>query len=216
MAQGTGGHARPVPDLTPTLPRLHAVTDDTVLARPDFLERVAAIAASGPVAVHVRGTLPGRALAEVAAEVRAVVARSPSWLMVNDRADVALATDAHGVHLPERGLPTEAARRFMGGTRWIGRSLHAPADIAPAFGDGADYVFLGPIFPTESHPDRGAVGVDALRGHDGPVIAIGGITPERAAACIACGAYGVAAVRALWHAPDPGAAAAAFLLSFTA
>ncbi len=80
---------------------------------------------------------------------------------------------------------------------------------------GADYVFLGPIWETSSHPGVPGLGLEAIAAaRPARVIAIGGVTPARAAACLEAGAWGVAAISALWLADDPGAAAEAFLLSF--
>ncbi len=94
----------------------------------------------------------------------------------------------------------------------IGRSTHGVREARAALRDGADYVFLGPVWPTPSHPEREPLGVGPLREvADLPVIAIGGITPARAAECREAGAYGVAAVSAIWHAADPGVAARALL-----
>jgi len=80
--------------------------------------------------------------------------------------------------------------------------------------EGADFLVVGNVYATLSHPDRPAGGLDLVRSTADlgiPVIAIGGITPDRAAEVRAAGAYGVAAIRGLWHAPDPAAAALAML-----
>jgi thiamine-phosphate pyrophosphorylase len=80
--------------------------------------------------------------------------------------------------------------------------------------EGADFLVVGSVYPTDSHPERVSGGWDLVRDVAPlgvPVIAIGGITPERAAEAKEAGAYGVAAIRALWHAPDPAAATLAML-----
>jgi thiamine-phosphate diphosphorylase len=100
--------------------------------------------------------------------------------------------------------------------RLVGRSTHGAEEARAAAADGADYVFLGPIWPTPSHPGRPGIGVESIRqAVPARVIAIGGVTPERAAACIDAGAWGVAAISALWLAEDPAAAAAELLLCLT-
>lgn len=195
------------------LSRLHAIATREILALPDFVYRASAIAQHGPVAIHIRGRgLEGTTLANAAEEVMA--AAPSAQLLINDRADVAKAVDAAGVHLPEAGLPTSAARTFLGETRWIGRSVHNPVDVPAALETGADYLFLGPIWPTASHPGTPGLGPQVLKEmRKGPVFAIGGVTPDNVGAAREAGAYGVAAVRALWLARDPGSVARAMLLS---
>jgi thiamine-phosphate pyrophosphorylase len=142
-------------------------------------------------------------------------------LFVNDRVDVALLAGAEGVHLPAGGLPISKVRALVGPDRWIGRSTHSPAEAQRAADEGADYVFLGPIWETPSHPGQGrergrgrpGIGVTAIEQVRAVrIIAIGGITPDRVAHCLDAGAYGVAAITSLWRAPDPGSAAAEMLL----
>jgi thiamine monophosphate synthase len=87
-----------------------------------------------------------------------------------------------------------------------------------AVSEGADFLVVGNIYETLSHPGRPAAGLTLLTQTAGlgrPVIAIGGITPERAAEVKAAGAYGVAAIRGLWLAADPAAATLAMLLPWT-
>lgn len=133
---------------------------------------------------------------------------------VNDRADIARLAEADGLHLPAEGLSVAAARGLLGRGRLIGRSAHNAAEALRARDEGADYVFLGPIWPTASHPRRRALGLDAIRDARGvTVIAVGGVTPARVAQCLDAGAYGVAAIRALWDAADPASTARAMLLS---
>jgi thiamine monophosphate synthase len=104
-----------------------------------------------------------------------------------------------------------AAREAAPTPWWVGQSTHTAMS---ALASTADWAFLGPIWPTASHPDRPALGADALRGAGPRVVAIGGLTPVRAREAVQAGAIGIAAISALWDAPDPGAAAHAFLLSF--
>jgi thiamine-phosphate diphosphorylase len=87
--------------------------------------------------------------------------------------------------------------------------------VVQAAREGADYVFLGPIWPTASHPDREPLGPHVLElDYDVPVIAIGGITADRVPECLVAGAYGVAVISALWKAADVASAAADLSLSF--
>jgi thiamine-phosphate pyrophosphorylase len=138
--------------------------------------------------------------------VAAVVARAPAStrVVVNDRADVAVAAGASGVHLRADG-PATARARLTGPAGWVvGRSVHTVEECAAA-GD-ADYLIFGTVFPSASKPlDSPVAGLDALRAacavSAAPVLAIGGITPERMAACRDAGAAGIAAIGAFLPSP---------------
>lgn len=145
--------------------------------------------------------LGGRALLDL---VSAVVAQAaPARILVNDRLDVALAAGAAGVHLAGTSLPVAPVRdwcRTRAPGLLIGKSCHSPEEALEAQNDGADYVFFGPVFSTPSKLAYGPPqGIEALAAVSHalriPVIAIGGITPENAARCIAAGAGGIAAIR---------------------
>jgi thiamine-phosphate pyrophosphorylase len=132
-------------------------------------------------------------------------------ILVNDRLDIALAAHAGGVHLGEQSLPPEEALRLL---KWleredflIGASCHSAKAAKEAERGGADYLFFGPVFATPSKAAYGAPqGLDRLgevcRAVTLPVLAIGGITPENAAACLSAGASGIAAIRLFQHAPE--------------
>lgn len=194
---------------------MHAVTNDEVLALPDFHERTAAIARSAPgTAVHIRsGSLGGRRLTELAELT--MQSLEAGCTFVNDRVDVARMVGADGVHLPSAGLSVASARSIVGPNCWIGRSVHSTEEVKRVADEGADYALLGPIWPTASHPGTEPLGLEALSiGYDLPVIAIGGITPERVLECIQSGAYGVALISAIWYAQDVTSAARDLSLSF--
>ena len=118
-------------------------------------------------------------------------------VVVNERADVAIAAGADGVHLRSDGLPVDRVRTLRA-DRWVvGRSVHRGDDLAPF--RLADYLLFGAVYGGGSKPaDVPAAGVTALRDAVAatgvPVLAIGGITPERARECVAAGAAGVAAI----------------------
>ena len=108
--------------------------------------------------------------------------------------------------------PTDARRVF--GRGWIGRSVHSIEEADAAVYEGADFLIVGSIYETPSHPAQPAAGpglVSEVSRLGVPVIAIGGVTPARARELRAAGAYGVAAIRSLWQAPDPAAATLAML-----
>jgi thiamine-phosphate pyrophosphorylase len=186
------------------------VTNDRVHGLADLVHRAHCLAATPGIVAHARSE-SGSTRALMADALRFRVAGMP--VLVNDRVDVVPGVRALGVHLPSHGLPVVTARRLLGPHRLVGRSTHDAEEARAAAADGADYVFLGPIWPTPSHPGRPGIGIAAIR-HAAParVIAIGGVTPERVRLCIEAGAWGVAAISALWLAEDPAAAAAEFLL----
>ncbi|OGU01416.1 MAG: hypothetical protein A2W29_11980 [Gemmatimonadetes bacterium RBG_16_66_8] len=197
------------------VPRVHAVTDVAIAALPDVSALAASLAISGEVALHARA--PGwdaKPLLELGRRLLGAAATHGSLVLVNDRVDVARILDTGGVHLPEQGLSIAEARGMLGSALLIGRSTHSAAAARQATDEGADYVFLGPIWETTSHPGRPALGLEAIASaQPARVIAIGGITPERAAQCCDAGAWGIAAVSGLWRAADPGSAVRAMLLS---
>ncbi|MFI5234832.1 MAG: thiamine phosphate synthase [Gemmatimonadales bacterium] len=197
------------------LPRLHAVTDTAVLALPDLGARAAAIAALGSaVALHARDrTASARTLAEATERFLALARPPEAAVFVNARADLAAAASTQGLQLGTEDLSVADARSIFP-RGWIGRSAHSPAEAEAAIAEGADYLMVGSVFATGSHPGQAAAGIELVRfaatlGH--PVIAIGGITIERVAELKAAGAWGIAAITALWHADDPAAAARALL-----
>ena len=197
------------------LPRVHAITDARILADPDFGIRAAAIAAAGSaVALHARAREETAAVLTASASRLLTLARPPeAAVFVNGRSDIAAAIGAQGVQLARQDLSPRDARRVLP-RGWIGCSVHSNEEAEAAVEEGADFLMVGSVFETESHPGRGPGGLELVRStaaHGVPVIAIGGITPTRAAEVREAGAYGVAAIRALWHAPDPAAATMAML-----
>ena len=202
------------------LPALHLVTDRRFVH--DLGQAVTLALRNlppGAAAVHLREKdLGGRELLALAREVGARCRAAGQLFLVNDRLDVALATPAAGVQLGRGGLTPEDARRLEP-EWWIGVSVHDLEEARTAQAAGADYLLAGTVFPTASHPDRTPLGVSGLADIAAlglPVVAIGGITPVRVAAVRAAGAYGVAAIRGLWDALEPDAAARQMLEGLTA
>jgi thiamine-phosphate diphosphorylase len=196
----------------PPLPRLHAITDERIARRADLddVGRELAETSGANLALHARGRqLSGLEHYELAFRLSVL----PSPLFVNDRLDIGLALQATGVQLGGGSLPVSAARQLEP-RWWIGKSVHDLAEAEAAQAEGADYLVVGPVYATASHPDRPPLGLERLREIarlDLPVIAIGGVSPERAREVKAAGAYGAAAIRALWDAAEPAAAARGML-----
>ena len=197
------------------LPRVFAVTTDTVCRHPDFGVRAAAIAAAGP-ALGIVVRAPGSTTAAHAAfaERVAALARPPeAAVIIHARPDLARAVHAQGVQLRTDDLAAADARA-VAGAGWIGVSVHSRAEAEAAIAEGADFLVAGSVYQSPSHPDRPAQGTEWLRGLCGlgcPVVAIGGVTPARAREVYHAGAWGAAAISALWDGDDPAGAAMALL-----
>lgn len=197
------------------LARLHAITDGAVLALDDLGVRAAAIASLGSaVALHARDRAAHPdALVAAASRLLALARPTEAQVFVNGRPDIARATGAHGVQLADDDLAPDDARRVLG-DGLVGRSVHSADGAFRARDEGADFVVLGHIFPTPSHATARPLGLNevarAARAEI-PVIAIGGIGPAEAARARDAGAWGVAAIRALWHSDNPAVAAQALL-----
>ena len=197
------------------------VTDDAVVARPDFLARAAEVVRAGgrSVALHLRAPhASGRRVYELAHALAGVARESGALLLVNDRVDVAMAVGADGAHLGARSLAPTDARILLGPERWLGASVHSEEDAQEAAYGGANFVIAGAVYQTPSHPGRPPAGLAAIEiaASPGlPVIAIGGITPERVGEVRRAGAAGVAVVRGVWDEPDAGEAVRRYLGELT-
>ncbi|HJP86185.1 MAG TPA: thiamine phosphate synthase [Gemmatimonadaceae bacterium] len=190
--------------LDPQILRLVAITDDAEDRRATLVERVASAVRGGATSVQVR--LKTAAPREVVEITRAIIAKVGVPVIVNDRADIALAAGAAGVHVGEADLPVTAIRRFVPSDFIIGASLGGDAELANA--READYVGIGPVFGSDSKSDAGnAIGVNGFERLkalvDHPAVAVGGITADRAMQIVAHGAAGVAVINAIFSAGDP-------------
>ena len=190
-----------------SLPRLLLVTDRRRAAPRDIVEVVTEAVRGGVTFVQLREKdLPGGELFALAQRLREAT-RERALLVVNDRADVAQACEAEGVHLGEASVPVAAARKIMGQRKLVGCSVHTVVAAIEAERDGADYLIAGAIFPTASHPDTAPQGLEFLREVCAavkiPVFAIGGITRANARDCLAAGAYGVAVIGEIIGAENP-------------
>jgi thiamine-phosphate pyrophosphorylase len=192
------------------------VTDRDVVADPEFVDRAAAAVSSGAgdcvLQLRAHGHATG-ALLDLACELREICASAGAGFWINDRVDVALAVRADGVQLGVGSIPSGAARRVLGRDVWIGRSAHSSDEAALALDVGADVAVLGNVYATASHPDRAPLGLSVLKRAaeiGRPIVAIGGITPERTSEVLDAGAHGIAVLSGVWHAEDPASAAKAY------
>lgn len=194
-------------------PALCLVTDRGLCGEERLVDVVAAAVAGGVTLVQLREKdLGAGRLYELGLRLKPVVAGSAS-LVINDRLDVALALGADGVQLGSGSLPTAAARRLAGDRLLVGRSVHSVAEAVAAEREGADFVVLGTIFPSRSHPGQAGAGLGVIAEARAavalPVIAIGGIDAANVAGVVRAGADGAAVISAILAADDPRAAAAA-------
>jgi thiamine-phosphate pyrophosphorylase len=198
------------------LPRLYVILDRALLTIPEA-ECAQKLAEAGVRLLQYRDkAAPARQLLETAKRLSSVLGSSPVTLIVNDRADVAFLSGASGVHVGQEDLGVEEARGLLGPTKLIGVSTHNREQFLQAASTSADYIAVGPIFSTstKAKPDP-VVGTEFLREvrplTTKPVVAIGGITLERAAEVINAGANSVAVVSDILRAPDPAARAREFI-----
>jgi thiamine-phosphate pyrophosphorylase len=161
----------------------------------ESIEVAARVARQGVDLVQIRAKeLSGRALTEL---VRSAVAVAGSKVLVNTRTDVALACHAGGVHLPAGSIAPSTIRRITPPGFLIGVSCHTIEELQAAEREGADFAVFGPVFPSPTKALT-PIGIDAFRTATSnvrlPVYALGGVTADNAALCIAAGAAGVAGI----------------------
>jgi thiamine-phosphate diphosphorylase len=201
------------------IPPLYVLTDRGLAGGRSHAALVEDLCRGGATLIQVREKRLGdRDLLAACRDAVRVAHGSGARLIVNDRADVAALARADGVHLGDRDLPVEAARGILGPGAWIGRSTHTVEEALEAARLTADYIALGPIYPT-SHAavSRPALGLEAVShaaaGLPVPLVAIGGITRDNAAQVLAAGAACVAVMGDLMTDPDIAGATAALISS---
>jgi thiamine-phosphate pyrophosphorylase len=197
-------------------PRLYAIIDPTLLTISE-LDLAESLAGSGVELIQYRNkTASSRQFFEISRQLSSVLGPRGVRLVVNDRPDIALLAGAGGVHVGQDDLSVEDARAICGPDRWVGVSTHTLEQLAAADRTSADYIAVGPIFPTatKKNPDP-VVGTELLRKArqmtKKPLVAIGGITLERAAEVYRAGADSLAVIRDLIRVPNPGVRAREFL-----
>jgi thiamine-phosphate pyrophosphorylase len=199
------------------LPRLYLITDRHAVPGGDLPGAVGRAVDAGVGLVQLREKdLDARALCALARAVKSRTDRTGARLLINDRADVALAVGAAGVHLTSADPPVAEVRALLGPTALIGVSTHAAQEARAAGRAGASFVTFGPVYDTPSKRGLGRpVGLEALAGAAReagvPVFALGGIGLPQVAPVAATGCHGIAVISAVLADPDPGAAAAALL-----
>jgi thiamine-phosphate pyrophosphorylase len=188
------------------------VNDDKHIRRADLADVVARAIAGGVDIVQLRARpLSHTALLKTGRALRNAIA-GRAMLLVNSDDEAAVELDADGVHLPATGASVQDVRGRVGGSMLVSRAVHSAREAFAAEAEGADFIVLGTVFPSRSHPAGPTIGVDGVRevcrAVSIPVIAIGGITAQNAPEVMRAGASGVAVISAILDAPDPRAAAA--------
>ena len=192
---------------------LYLVTDRAMAGKRDLREVVSEAIRGGVTAVQLREkALPSDEFEKIAFEIKKVVEPLGVPLIINDNIDVALAVGADGVHVGQDDMPIERARKIVGRGMIIGVSVSTVKEAIAARDGGADYLGVGPIWPTPTKTDTpeaiGLEGIRAIRAAvDIPLVGIGGIKAKNARSVVDAGCDGIAVVSAIMAAKDPRAAA---------
>ena len=200
--------------------RLLVITDTEVAGSRGLAYVLSEALDAGAPAVQLRlKNSSAREMLEEARTLLPLVRATGALFTINDRLDVALAAEADGVHLGPDDLPILDVRRSVPDEFIIGCSVDTLDGARKAEAEGADYLGVGTVYPTENKPDAGdVIGLSGLRqvaeAVDIPVLGIGGITPERASDIAGAGACGAAVIGAVMGAQDPAAAVRALLSPF--
>jgi thiamine-phosphate pyrophosphorylase len=191
---------------------LYLVTDRELMAAGNIEECVEQAVSGGCTLVQLREkTASSREFYETAVRVRKVTADFGVPLIINDRADIALAVNADGVHIGQKDLPYDAVRRILGNDKIIGVSVSNLPEALEADALGADYLGVGAMFATGTKTDAKLTGIDELRDICGkvkcPVVVIGGINKNTVPLFAGTGIDGIAVVSAVVSQNDPAGAA---------
>ena len=191
---------------------LYLVTDRDCLDGKELVATVEQALRGGATVVQVREKhLSTLEFFQVTSRIKSITDKYGVPLIVNDRADIALAVDAAGLHIGQEDLPLAVARRLLGPDKIIGVSASTLEEALQAQEQGADYLGVGAVFPTNTKDDADSVSLAALQSIKEqvriPVVAIGGINRSNVQAVMATGIAGVAVVSAVIAAQDPYAAA---------
>jgi thiamine-phosphate pyrophosphorylase len=200
---------------TSVFPSFYAILDPEFSTTP-LPELASQLAAAGVELIQLRDKRsPSSQILSAARELNAMLAPKNIRFILDDRPDIAAILNC-GVHVGQEDLPPEDARKIVGPTRWVGVSTHNLDQLRQADRTSADYIAIGPIFPTSTkeNPDP-VVGLDFIRAARAitrkPLVAIGGITLEKSADVFKAGADSVAIIRDLGAAKNPADRAKEFL-----
>ena len=192
---------------------LYLVTDRMRMSAATLGEAVEQAAAGGCTVVQLREkAISSLDFYMLALEMKGITDRYGIPLIINDRIDIALAAGAAGVHIGQKDIPADIARRVIGKEMLLGVSVGSVGEARNAVKAGADYLGVGAMFPTETKPEAGLVSMEELgkirRAVDVPIVVIGGIGKENAMLFKTVGIDGLAVVSAVIAQPDIKKAAA--------
>jgi thiamine-phosphate pyrophosphorylase len=198
------------------LSRLYVILDAALITSPER-DCALSLAEAGVRLLQYRNkSAPARHYLDSSRALTEMLCPKGVTFFVNDRPDVAFLAGATGVHVGQADLDVEQARLVVGSDKLVGVSTHNLEQFERAADSTADYIAIGPVFSTTSktNPDP-VVGVDFIRRvrslTDKPIVAIGGITLERAATLIEAGADSVAVISGIFSAPNPAKRARQYL-----
>lgn len=189
--------------------RLHIITDTVLQSRFSHTDLARLAIAGGADTLQFRQKNGStRVMIEVARQIKKLCENKGVMFIVNDRVDIAIASEADGVHLGQDDFPLPLARSLLGDDKIIGGSAVNLEEANKCLAEGANYVGFGPVYPTDSKADAGPVsGIDLLKQVVEtiplPIIAIGGINPDNTPELIEAGAHGVAVISAVCCHEDP-------------
>lgn len=186
-------------------PQLCLVTDPE---KPDLIQKVEQALAAGVTMLQLRGhTLSSAHLYTLASVLRPLCQKYQAMFIVNDRVDVGLAAGADGFQLGAHSLPLTVARQLVGERCLLGASVHSQEEACAAVANGADFLLVGTIFASSSHPGESTSGPQLVRnlkrvGLTLPLLAIGGIASTNARQVMEAGADGIAVISAILDVPN--------------
>ncbi len=192
--------------------KLHVITDIVLQSEFSHVELAKMAIRGGADTIQFRQKAGStREMIANSLQIKQLCMEAGASFIVNDRIDVAIASEADGIHLGQDDFPIPLARKLLGEDKIIGGSAAVLEEAVKCYQEGANYVGFGPVFPTTSKEDAGPVsGIDKLKeaveAVPVPIVAIGGITPENAQDVLEAGAMGIAVISTVCCAPDPEAA----------
>ncbi len=186
---------------------LYLVTDRMLMSTKTLGEAVEQAVIGGCTMVQLREKeISSLDFYVLASEMKKITDRYGIPLIINDRIDIAMAVDAAGVHIGQKDIPADIARKVIGKDMLLGVSAASVAEAVNAAITGADYLGVGAMFPTGTKPDAGFVSMEELgrirRAVDIPIVVIGGISKENAMLFQPMGIDGLAVVSAVIAQPD--------------
>ena len=193
-------------------PRLYFITDSTNYEKEEFLRRVESALKGGVTLVQIREKeRTAREYLELAKEVHALTLKYNVPLIIDDRLDIAMASDAEGVHLGQSDLPVNIARKIFGPDKIIGATAKTVEQAKEAYEQGADYLGVGAIFPTTTHVKTTLTSTatlsDIIKAVPIPANAIGGLNKDNIDVLKSIPIAGICVVSAIMKADDPQKAA---------